>query len=180
MSVMIIEGPDGAGKSMLIELMEALPGDRPHDKFDLHHHGAYLGEPEIAHYYLRSLQAGVTTNVVMDRSWLAEPIYGAVMRGGVNRISNEQAVELQEAAINAQAIVVLCLPPFSLCLKAWRSRREKEYPSDEGKLFEIYELYRQHAFAEWAELPRFFYDWTQDPWASDLFEQIAKWREARR
>lgn len=180
MSVIIVEGPDGAGKSRLVERMATLPGNRPHDEFVTHHHGAYLGETSIAKHYLASLHAGFVSNVVMDRSWLSEPIYGAVMRGGVNRISDDELSTLEEAAINSKAIVILCMPSFGSCLNAWRSRRESEYPSEEGKLFEIYELYRLHAFSEWAALPRFFYDWQQDPYASSLLESVAKWREANR
>lgn len=166
---MIVEGPDGAGKSRLITtIVEKLWPDAM-----VEHHGAYLGEAAISQYYKESLKLGTNGRVIMDRSWLAEPIYGAVMRGGTNRVSADDEQELLDMAIEAHAVVVMCLPPFPVCLSAWRSRRHLEYPTDESRLYQIHRLYGEH-FTEWSPLVRLFHDWTHDRGADALVETLRR------
>lgn len=141
MSAVIIEGPDGAGKTTLIEAL------RQRWRWSgVDHHGAYLGEERIARHYLKSLYRGLAQPQrvqLLDRSWLAEPIYGAVMRGGADRITIADRRMLERVALGAGAVTVLCLPPFKACERAWKGRLEREYPQRADQLRALYDAYKQ-------------------------------------
>lgn len=82
-SIVILEGPDGAGKTTLAQTLR-----RQLDAVYIHH-GSYatLRGDQIAQLYHQSIEPALTdsANVVLDRSWLSEPIYGEVFRSGLNR-----------------------------------------------------------------------------------------------
>lgn len=81
--VVIIEGPDGAGKTTMAQALR-----RKLDAVYVHH-GSYqtLRGDQIARLYHQSLEPALTSSaaVVLDRSWLSEPIYGEVFRSGLDR-----------------------------------------------------------------------------------------------
>lgn len=167
MSLIIVEGPDGAGKSTLIE---QLGKERIITK--VHHHGAYLGEESILGHYLESINDALISpngDVVMDRSWIAEPIYGAVMRGGSCRITSEQRQMLERFAVfQCRAVAVLCLPPLEVCLTSWQKRLAREYPQKLEQMQNIYAGYEQWWSSLEAEdnlLPVVRYDYTRPPYA---------------
>jgi hypothetical protein len=176
---LILEGPDGGGKTTLLsKIREQFGVDT------MVHHGAYIGDTNIAQYYMESLQTarrGIVTNksfnFVMDRSWLAEPIYGTAMRGGENRIALGQQRVLEEtfAGLGGLTGVVLCLPPLETCLANWAARREREYPDSEARLTLIYTQYLA-AIEEWRSRKLFVYvyDYTIDPSAGDLMKLLKK------
>ena len=164
MSLLIVEGPDAAGKTTLIDCIEAqLKGH-----IQVYHHGAYLKESNIAHYYLQSICSALRRDselVVMDRSWIAEPIYGEVMRNGNNRINKDERYMLEVAARLAGAKIVLCLPPFSVCEQKWSERLDREYPQKSEQLKGIYNGY-QNEFQHWGNglmhaMPWVHFDYTQ-------------------
>ena len=82
--IVILEGPDGAGKTSLSETL------REHlQKSKMTHvvkHGPYNGisPEELCRIYFRSMSHALTYNdhVILDRCWLSEPIYGNVYRDG--------------------------------------------------------------------------------------------------
>lgn len=139
MPLTIVEGPDGAGKTTLIEAW------KKEANVTVVHHGAYLNESAIAHLYMSSLRDahGAEGHVVFDRSWLAEPIYGRAFRDGVDRIGPERARMLERCALALNAIVVMCLPPITRCVANWESRREREYLTRVEALHDVWAGYAQ-------------------------------------
>ena len=160
----IFEGPDGSGKSTLIGKLTARLVELGRSPV-VRHHGAYIGEGLIAHHYFDSVYEALNGGcVVMDRSWLAEPIYSRAMRGGSQRLPWEWEA-FEHLAGQAGAVVVVCLPPFEACRAAWESRRASEYPDDEAKLRAVYDGYAR-SIAKWSrEYPTVLYDRTVDPLA---------------
>lgn len=150
MNSLIFEGPDGAGKSTLIRrVMQAVPVTR------YVHHGTYRGIENVYRMYLQPMIDASAPPVpktgyalVTDRSWLAEPIYGTVMRGGVNRIEPWHCDVLETIFANSGGVVVLCLPPVETCIENWNARRECEYPEEAEQISLLWYAYAAAA-AKW-------------------------------
>lgn len=153
--LIIFEGPDGAGKSVAAAAVASSLD------VDVTHHGPYVGEDVIGQRYLDSMAPALSKrrHVVMDRSWLSEPIYGAVFRGGANRITATHARMLQRCALARDAIIVLCLPPLETCLANYRKRKEVEYLDNEDQLREVWHLYNKFAAPGGLDVLR--YDYTK-------------------
>lgn len=157
MTTLIVEGPDGAGKTTLIkELAPKLSDAR------VIHHGAYLGEKHIAQHYRESLYRALLRprrSVILDRAWLAEPIYGRAKRNGLNRIAAWERRSLERLALRAGAVVVLCLPSFSTCERAWKARQMVglEYLQRREELRQVHDGYRDLSLD--VGLPVFIYNY---------------------
>jgi thymidylate kinase len=156
--LVILEGPDGAGKTTL--------GQELHARLGVHitNHGPYKGEAQIWRHYFESMlpaYSGVR-DVILDRCWIAEPIYGKVYRGGLNRIEPWQLRILEYVADNCKLRVVLCLPPVTECIRNFNSRREMEMLDNEAQLVAVYNEYAEawKKLSAWAEVIR--YDYTRD------------------
>lgn len=146
--VIILEGADGAGKSTLAKRFEReLPSDSLPVR--VHHHGSYQGEDEIWTRYLFSMLPAYANlcTVVLDRSWLSEPIYGAAYRSGANRIEAWQRRMLERVALGRGAVVVWCAPPFAACVRAFEARRGAEMLESTAQLRAVYDLYAEAATA---------------------------------
>lgn len=146
MTLLIVEGCDGAGKSTLIKsILDARPGAT------FYHCTAYLGEAFITHYYLRPILEAMEDPdglTIMDRSWLAEGIYGTVMRKGENRIPDTVRMALETLAGRVDTRFVLCLPRFEVCEANWRGRLQNEYINKAEKLWAVHDMYAA-AFNDW-------------------------------
>jgi hypothetical protein len=164
MSLIIFEGPDGSGKTTLIgRIVKNCSGGTPR----VTHHGAYLGVEDVEHIYAENL-SHARDNAhqlhLMDRSWIAEPVYGLAMRGGVCRVSDKQRQWLEMTALGVGATVVLCLPPFETCRKAWIGRLDREYPQKEAQLRAVWDGYRAWVagLPGSCSLPVVWYDYTKE------------------
>lgn len=161
MSLVIVEGPDGAGKTTLIRNLEPSFG-----RAVVRRHGAYLGESDISRHYMRDLLEAIDNRgdvVFMDRSWLSEPVYGRAARGGLTRMTDREEQMLVSAAWVARAVVVLCLPPYEACLSAWASRPAEEYLKKSAQLRAVYDGYAASVVRWRATLPTVIvYDRTRD------------------
>lgn len=135
--LLIAEGPDGAGKSTLIaELQKLCPGSL------VCHHGPFKGldGEALAQCLLDAMAPALAGKaVLMDRCWYSELVYGPVHRGA-SRLSAAQCRLLERVALVAGARIVICLPPFRECAKAFLSGRDEMLDGVE-QLQEVYSWY---------------------------------------
>jgi len=169
--IIILEGPDGAGKTTLAEkLRQRLADDR---MVHIIKHGPYKGleSTHLCKIYFRAMTPALTfdDHVIMDRSWISEPIYGTVYRGGANRIDLPRCRMLERTALSRGGIVIHCQPSFEACAKAFESRPEEEYLDNVKQLKEVYEEYE--ALQLMTSLPVVHYDYEQDS-IDDLLDKI--------
>lgn len=152
--LVILEGPDGGGKSTLAaELAERYGAS-------VVHHGPYPGESgdELFERYLRSLL--LDGPVVLDRSWLSEEPYALHVRDEEPRLREWHERLLERVALARGALVVNCCPSVATpCLEAYRSRRSEEYANREAQVLEVWRSYATHAAYVHGELPVLRYDY---------------------
>ncbi len=93
--------------------------------------GPYKGmnTEDLCRTYFRGMTAALTydDHVIMDRSWLSEPIYGSVYRKGDNRIDMPRRRMLERAALARGVVVIHCQPDFEVCMQTFKDRIEDEY-----------------------------------------------------
>jgi hypothetical protein len=109
-------------------------------------------------------------HVIMDRSWLSEPIYGDVYRKGENRIDMPRRRMLERAALARGVVVVHCQPDFEVCMKTFKDRIEDEYLDNIKQLEQVYEGYASLPMD--TSLPVITYDYTKDD-IEELFIKLA-------
>lgn len=147
--LIILEGPDGAGKTQLAKALHRADPDAHYV-----HSGPF---PEIsdggalARVYADAMRPAVegSANVIMDRCWLSERPYGAVFRSGADRLGARTRI-LERLAWRCQTLVVRCLPPWEQIAENFGRRREMLDNTDQ--LRAVYDLYADDA--TWGSLPR--------------------------
>ncbi len=161
--LILLEGPDGAGKTTLATKLA----------FEEYaHHGPYTGATgeAIAAAMGGSLKPALLgKDLVVDRCWVSDPIYSPVFRGHGSRICPEYRRMLDREALAADGVIVLCQPSFEVCAKAFNSGRE-EMLDNEAQLRTVYDLYRGPLDTC---LPTVKYDYTQDKY-QDLLLQVQR------
>ena len=103
--IIIIEGPDGAGKTTLAEKISK------QTKYPIRHRTKPANEEEkklMMAQYLQDIKAG--KNFIFDRCWYSEMAYGPVMRDN-SVITYPQMYELEEALAKVGAIIIYCTGP---------------------------------------------------------------------
>jgi hypothetical protein len=149
----VLEGPDGGGKSTLaVDLAARTGADVVHcGPFPQVHHG-------LGRLYVEAMLPALLghRDVILDRSWLSEPIYAAARRHERSRLSPVELRMLERVAARCQTTVVRCRPPLATCLDAYRARKPIEYLRDEAQLAAVWHLYDKLATG----LPTVDYDYT--------------------
>lgn len=145
--IIILEGPDGGGKTTLARQIQ--------EKFqnvEYHHEGPPPKDIHIVEHLGAVLDRYRGKNVVIDRFALGERVYGPVVRG-FDQLGDE-GWKLIKRLINATgAMEVLCMPSYEVCHKAWSSGREEMFKKEEQfKLF--YTRYEQ------LKANQYIYDYT--------------------
>lgn len=171
--ILILEGPDGAGKTTLAEtLRQRFQGN---GMVHIVKHGPYTGiEPEhLCRIYFRAMSPALTFDdtVIMDRSWISEPIYGEVYRNGQNRIDMPRKRMLERVALSRGVVVIHCQPDFETCAETFEKRPDEEYLDDINQLEQVYEEYE--ALPLITNLPTVHYDYTCDT-VDELLDKVAK------
>lgn len=120
----IIEGPDGSGKTTLSTMLCKEQG------MGYHHEGPPPPGVDLLHYY-----AGLLVNApqptVFDRLHLGEVVYGSILRGG-SRLAPYHIRLMNRLIAATGSTVVTCMAPWSTCLCNTRSK--EELIKDEGLL----------------------------------------------
>ena len=170
--VIILEGPDGAGKTTLAErLREANPwgGATP----QIIHEGPPPAGVDLLTYYTELLLAYLAADapVILDRFHMGETVYGPTCRGGTT-LTDRGRVLLDRVCRAAGVLTVLCLPSLATCTLNWRAKPAKDYlRQDAAKLWEVY-----HRFLALA--PQYaLYDYESK---AELKELLTQLREAPR
>lgn len=135
--VLILEGPDGAGKTTLARKVAAEiggvvwhEGPPPPGRDQLHHYASEI---------LRAIRA--RRPVIFDRCHLGEYVYGPVARGEDTLTS--WGVRLIKRLLRANGVhCVICLPAYETCINNWRRREGEEYLKNEQRFHEVYYRYK--------------------------------------
>lgn len=145
---LILEGPDGAGKTTLAQHFVRQGHSYSHE-----------GPPkrsDLLQYYANVLLSS-GPNTVFDRLYLGELVYGPIYRR-VDRLGIDGA-RLMSRLTRAMGIhEIVCLPPFSVCLKNWSSRKTIEMIQQEHQYYQIYSWYEKLV----EQLGLRTYDYTKD------------------
>lgn len=158
--VIILEGPDGGGKTTLAKKLVS-------EGFEYRHEGPPpVGTDLIAHY-LRILNDSLESpnNVVHDRLWLGERIYGPVARG-VDRIGPMGQVLFERLHRSKYIDQYICSPGYELAKVNYGEKiKEKD---DYLKCFDnwtsVYSAYQHHVST--SSIKEFNY--SKDSWESIL------------
>ena len=103
--VIIIEGPDGAGKTMLAEQLSR------QTKYTIEHRSKPNTPEEKARMMGEYLQLVKSSkNIILDRCWYSEMVYGKVMRDQ-SYIDYPQMYELERLLAKNGAIIIYCTGP---------------------------------------------------------------------
>lgn len=151
--LIIFEGPDAAGKTTMARHVAREIRAR------YVHLGPFPGvsNSALSRFYAEAISPAVTglADVVLDRSWLSEPIYGKIFRGS-DRVGVIHRRMLERGALGCQTVVALCMPPLERVLSAFTRRsKDGELPKGTGDVEAIYAAYLEaHASGEaWTSLP---------------------------
>jgi cytidylate kinase len=111
----LLEGPDGGGKTTLAEAIAAAMG----------YHVAKNVAPEpgtTREQLLAYYRAQVMPGNVIDRAWPSEMVYGRRFRGEP-LLEPKDAAWLTKVLVAEGGVMVLCVPPLDACLRAYRERK---------------------------------------------------------
>lgn len=149
--VIILEGPDGAGKSTLATTLHHLHSFSVIRSYGTTGYGPTWTPAELLHKLTTVIVDALDCDepVVIDRSFLSEFAYGMVMRGK-DRLGVDGFKALTTLVRRCGVTEVICLPPFQTVLTNWREKRKDkwdpvrgtgDYVDGERKLSEIYQNY---------------------------------------
>lgn len=141
--ILILEGPDGAGKTCLAGKFSPARIVKCSQPF--------VPCLAIAEYVVKLRDAKRADGpTVFDRLHVGASIYPAVKRP----LEAHTFLDMHRSAIDGilndkdfgyEARVVLCLPSFETCLADWKKKTE-DYLTNEAELWEVYHRYKALAY----------------------------------
>lgn len=146
--VIIVEGPDGGGKTTLAK------GLRERWNAAYHHQGPYKGDPLVE--TIRLLERPANRGwVVCDRLHLGEQVYGPIFRQR-DALGDAGRRMLERYLLARGSVVVRALPPFEVAHRNWWTRRQSNgemFHERFGAVYGAFERLRSY-------LPVIHYDYT--------------------
>jgi len=163
--IVIIEGPDGAGKSELAtKIAEEF-------RMEVRHEGPPPTDIKLHLYYGRKLKAAKTQDryslgqgTVFDRLYLGETVYGPVLRG-IDRLGPSSLKLMERLAASCNVFKVMCLPGYEVARRNWASGRPELFDSD-AKFRATYDGFSRISDGN------YIYDYTKDPHCEYLFQRM--------
>lgn len=153
--IYVIEGPDGAGKSVLsASLKQVLNLEE-----NKHVGPAPDGIPPLD-YYSNFLAKRKGKSGVYDRFALSEVVYDPILRGRDRMVG--QMAKLKHIYQSRGVVQIVCLPPPETCYENWsrdvKLCPEKEFYTDSSTFYESYATFA------WLTLLHGFitYDYTEE------------------
>lgn len=133
--IVILEGPDGSGKTTLARFLEKEHGFRY----------IHTGPPEtdkVLDAYGRTLYDAHKSGdlVVIDRLHVGERIYGPILRDQ-DKLGLRGEILIQRLISAYGAQLIFCLPPFFTALANWKARHGEELVAHENTYTAIYNKY---------------------------------------
>lgn len=148
MGIILLEGPDGAGKTTLAT--EDFPD------YNQVHHGAYSTDTDAFQAYDKLLNVSLKSdNLVIDRMHISERIYGREYHGFC--MSDLRYEHIERQCLENRIVVVLCLPHLSTVLKNWSKGGRDEMLTNSKHLEHIYNTYSR--LQMYTSLPFVIYDY---------------------
>lgn len=132
--LIILEGPDGAGKTTLAEKIAKS------SKYMLLHRSKPKTEEEKQNMmaeYLQVIRSG--KNMIFDRCWYSEMVYGRIMRDD-SCITYPEMYELERLLLKCGAILIYCTDKPETLWKRCGDRGE-DYIKDYKKFLDICKAY---------------------------------------
>lgn len=130
----IIEGPDGAGKSTLAKSLA--------DRLDMNILKMTANGGQSAPEYMQKLACD---GIIIDRCWVSEQVYSDLF-GREPRIGNGDAEALTEFCGRASIPIIVLLPPLHVVISRLNERGDEYADVVCPNITEIYKRYQ-----EWAE-----------------------------
>lgn len=138
-TLLIVEGPDGAGKTTLIKSITAKT------KATVIHFDKPKPDEDSFLMYLRVMVDALRDEnevLIMDRAWYSEIVYHAIMRPDTAELlDKEQIITLELAALQLyQPLVIRCTAAFEVLRKRCDTRGE-DYVAQATALKAISDMY---------------------------------------
>lgn len=164
--VTIFEGPDGAGKTTLVQAFNMM------DSAPVVHVGPPAGSP--LHEWSQLLRDHAD-KVSFDRLHLGEQVYGPIYRGR-DALGSFGRKMLERKLAKRFAVVILCLPPYAVARANWAKRKAvggEMFPDDAGfrKVYDAFMIVK-------TSLPVVMYDYTEASWKEAFCEVARRRRKA--
>lgn len=159
--MIIVEGPDGSGKSTLITQLQhqrrSLKSVKAGVGTSTEHPGGWAGNDPVLLAYMKKIVEASGQKIAYDRFHLSEVVYGPILRN--TQLVDEGILYTLSDYLRGQRIpVILCLPPFATTL-ANVAIEGRERPTYQTEAF-LHQAYKGfEALAPWATV---VYDYTKD------------------
>lgn len=128
--LLIIEGPDGSGKTSLAEQLSKQTG------YPIIHRSQPKSDEEKAVMFEEYLQLAKSgKNAILDRCWYSEMVYGPVMRDA-SVLSYPDMYQIESAAAKHGAIIIYCTDDVKVLWNRCK-RRGEDYIVDADTFMKI-------------------------------------------